>query len=119
MKENLIKTKSFSFALRTVKLYQFLSERRREYVVSRQVLRSGTAIGALIRESEHAESAADFVHKLSIALKEANETDYWIDILYYSDYFGKSAYTSIKQDVTELLKMLTAIIKTTKLNRKS
>lgn len=118
MKQNLIKEKSFSFALRIVKLYQFLNSKRREYILSRQVLRSGTAIGALIREVEYAESTADFVHKLAIALREANETDYWIDLLYYSDYFGKSAYISIKQDVSELIKMLTAIIKTTKHNRK-
>ena len=101
-----------------MKLYQFLSGKRRECILSRQVLRSGTAVGALVREAEYAESTADFVHKLSIALKEANETDYWIDLLYYSDYFGENAYSSIKQDVSELIKMLTAIIKTTKRNSK-
>ncbi|MER0439283.1 four helix bundle protein [Emticicia sp. W12TSBA100-4] len=81
MKENVIKSKSFAFALRIVKLYKYLSTTHNEYVLSKQLLRSGTAIGALVRESEHAESKADFIHKLSIALKEANETDYWLELL--------------------------------------
>ena len=76
MKENAIRDKSFVFALRVVKLAKFLEDKKREFVLSRQVLRSGTAIGALVREAEHAESKADFVHKMSIALKEANETSY-------------------------------------------
>lgn len=78
-----IKEKSFQFALRIVKLNKILGERH-EYVLAKQLLRSGTAIGALVRESEHAESKADFIHKMSIALKEANETDYWIGLLYQS-----------------------------------
>lgn len=82
MKENVIKSKSFAFALRIVKLYKYLSTTHNEYVLSKQLLRSGTAIGALVRESEHAESKADFIHKLSIALKEANETDYWLELFY-------------------------------------
>ena len=81
MKENIVKNKSFDFALRIVKLYKFLIEEKREFVISKQLLRSGTAIGALIREAEHAESKADFIHKMSISLKEANETEYWIDLL--------------------------------------
>jgi four helix bundle protein len=81
MKENVVKDKSFAFALRIVKLYQFLSEQKREFVLSKQLLRSGTAIGALVREAEQAESRADFVHKMSIALKEANESEYWIELL--------------------------------------
>lgn len=76
MKQNVIKIKSFVFALRIVKLYQFLTDKKREFVLSKQILRSGTSMGALVRESEPAESRADFIHKLSIALKEANETDY-------------------------------------------
>jgi four helix bundle protein len=79
MKENIIKIKSFAFSLRIVRLYQFLTESKREFILSKQLLRSGTAIGALVRESEHAESKADFIHKLSIALKEANESAYWLD----------------------------------------
>ena len=76
MKENIVKTKSYAFAIRVVNLYKFLTEQKREYVLSKQFLRSGTAIGALVREAEHAESKSDFIHKLSIALKEANEADY-------------------------------------------
>ena len=76
MKENVIKDKSFTFALQIVKLYQFLCDTKKEYVLSKQVLRSGTSIGANIRESEHGQSKADFIHKISIALKEANETEY-------------------------------------------
>jgi four helix bundle protein len=116
MKENLVKEKSFEFALRIVKLYQYLIDQKKEYVLSKQLLRSGTSIGALIRESEHAESKADFIHKLSISLKEANETQYWIELLYKSDYFDAKSFYSIKIDIEELLKLLTAIIKTSKNN---
>lgn len=79
MKENIIKTKSFAFAIRIVNLYKHLYSEKKKYVISRQLLRSGTSIGALVRESEHAERKADFVHKFSISLKEANETHYWIE----------------------------------------
>ncbi len=81
MKENAIRDKSFAFALRIVKLYQYLTEQKKEYVLSKQLLRSGTTIGALVREAQQAESKADFIHKLAIALKEANESDYWLDLL--------------------------------------
>ena len=100
-----------------VNLCRFLAEERREFVLSRQLLRSGTAIGALVREAEQAESRADFVHKMSIALKEANETQYWIDLLHHSDYIDSHGFTSIQTDNTELLKLLTAIVKTTKARR--
>ena len=76
MAENILKNKSFDFALRIIKLSQFLQQEQNEFVLSKQILRSGTAIGALVREAEHAESKADFIHKLAISLKEANETDY-------------------------------------------
>ena len=82
MGDNVIKNKSFNFALRIVKLYQFLNQEKKEYVLSKQLLRSGTAIGALVRESEQAESKLDFIHKLAIAQKEANETDYWLELLF-------------------------------------
>ncbi len=118
MKENVVKKKSFEFALRIVKMYQFLCERKKEFVLSKQLLRSGTAIGALIREAEQAESTADFIHKMSIALKEANETDYWIELLFKANYIDKKAYNSIKSDLTEILKLLISIIKTTKQNKK-
>jgi len=87
VKENIIKTKSFLFSIKIVNLYKILSVEKKEYVMSKQLLRSGTAIGALVRESEHAESKADFVHKLSIALKEANETEYWLDLLYETSFW--------------------------------
>ncbi len=96
MKENVIKIKSFAFALNIVKLYQYLTDSKKEYILSKQMLRSGTAIGALVRESEHAESKADFIHKLSIALKEANESEYWLDLLYKSDYIDKTILNLIK-----------------------
>jgi len=116
MKENVIKNKSFAFALRIVKAYQFLCERKKEYVLSKQMLRSGTAVGAMVREAEHAESSADFVHKMAIALKEANETEYWIELLAQSNYLEEKAAISLKNDSTEILKLLTAIIKTKKQN---
>ena len=114
---NVVKDKSFQFALRTVKLYQYLKEEKKEYVLSKQVLRSGTAIGALIRESQQAQSKADFIHKLSIALKEANETEYWIELLFQSGFLEEKSYQSIHTDIEELLKLLTSIIKTTKENK--
>lgn len=114
MKENVIKVKSFEFALRIIKLYQYLIEQKKEFVLSKQLLRSGTAIGAMIRESEHAESKSDFIHKLSIALKEANETEYWIELLHKSKFINDKSFQSIQSDIEELLKLLTAIIKTSK-----
>jgi four helix bundle protein len=117
MKENIIKNKSFAFALRIVKAYQFLSEKK-EYVLSKQMLRSGTAIGALVREAEQAESNADFVHKMAIALKEANETEYWIELISQSGYFDETVAISLKADLTEILKLLTSIIKSSKNNAK-
>lgn len=116
MKENVIKDKSFTFALRIVKLYQYLCDIKKEYVLSKQVLRSGTSIGANVRESEHGQSKSDFIHKISISLKEANETDYWLDILYKSSYIDENLYLSLKQDCEEILKILTAIVKTSRNN---
>mgnify|MGYP001037882644 FL=1 len=109
--------KSRAFALRVVKLCRLLQERDREYVLSRQLLRSGTAIGALIQEAEQAESRADFVHKLSVALKEASETAYWLDLLTESGYLDSVHGQSMMADTEELLKILTAIIRTTKRRR--
>ena len=118
MKENVVKNKSFAFALRVVKMYQFLCEQKKEFVLSKQLLRSGTAVGALVREAEQAESPADFIHKMAIALKEANETEYWIELLFQSNYLDETSYNSIKADSTEILKLLISIIKTTKHNAK-
>ena len=117
MKENIVKFKSFVFALRVVKLYQFLTEQKREFVMSKQLLRSGTAIGALVREAEQAESKADFIHKMAIALKEANETDYWLELLCQSGFIEEKAFASLDADAKELLKLLTSIIKTSKSSR--
>jgi four helix bundle protein len=114
VKENIIKTKSFLFSIKIVNLYKILSIDKREYVMSKQLLRSGTAIGALVRESEHAESKADFIHKLSIALKDANETEYWLDLLYETRFLDTSTFVVFQQDIKELLKILVSIIKTTK-----
>lgn len=114
MKNNIVKDKSFLFAIRVVKLFKHLSEQKREYVLSKQLLRSGTAIGALVREAEQAESNADFIHKLAIALKEANESEYWILLLKETDYLTEREAESICADLTELLKLLTSIIKTSK-----
>ena len=114
MKDNPLKDKSFAFALRVVKLGHFLCQEHKEFVLAKQLLRSGTAVGALVREAEHAESKADFTHKLSIALKEANETDYWIELLYQSQLIDKNGYDSIKPDIVELLKLLVSVVKTSK-----
>lgn len=114
MKENAILEKSFAFALRIIKLFQFLQTEKKEFVLSKQLLRCGTSIGAMVREAEQAESKADFIHKLAIAQKEANEKEYWIELLYQSGYLEKKHYESIFQDITEIRKLLTSIIKTAK-----
>lgn len=118
MRENVIKNKSFAFALRTVKMYQFLCEQKKEFVISKQLLRSGTSVGALVREAEQAESSVDFIHKMAIALKEANETEYWIELLFQSNYIDETSFNSIKSDLIEILKLFVSIIKTTKQNSK-
>jgi len=112
-----LRDKSFRFALRIVKLTQLLQTEKREWVLSKQLLRSGTAIGAMVREAEQGESRADFVHKMAIGLKEANESQYWLELLYHSGYMNEPSFQSINQDCTELLKLLTSIIKTSKTNR--
>lgn len=113
-KPNIIKDKSFAFALRVVKLYQFLCSNKKEFVLSKQLLRSGTSVGALVREAEHAESKPDFIHKLAIAQKEANETDYWIELLFQSNYLEEKQYQSIAEDIKEINKILASIIITSK-----
>ncbi len=118
MKENIIKNKSFNFAIRVVRLYQFLVTDKKEFVLSKQLLRSGTSIGAMIREAEHAESKPDFIHKMAIAQKEINESLYWLELLTKTDYITTKQFTSIEKDAVEILKLLTSIIKTTKANTK-
>ncbi|RKS01486.1 four helix bundle protein [Flavobacterium sp. 102] len=112
-KKNVIKEKSFSFAIEVVSLYKVLVERK-EFVLSKQLLRSGTSIGANVREAEHAQSKADFINKLSISLKEANETEYWIDLLFETKYLNQAEFENIKPKAVELLKLLTSIINTSK-----
>lgn len=102
-----------SFSLEIIDLYKLLNGRR-EFVISKQVLRSGTSIGALIRESEHAESKLDFIHKLAIAQKEANETGYWLELLYKADLIDENMFLKINQDLVEIQKILSSIIITTK-----
>jgi four helix bundle protein len=102
-----------------VKLAKYLEGRQKEFVLSKQVLRSGTAIGALVREAEHAESKADFIHKMSIALKEANETSYWLGLLRRGEYINGQSFQSIGADSEELIKLLIAIIKTSKVAKRS
>jgi four helix bundle protein len=119
MKPSAVREKSFAFALRTVKLFQFLCETKREFVLSKQMLRSGTAIGALVREADQAESRADFIHKMAIALKEANETQYWLDLLHQSGLLTRKGYESIHPDIVELLKLLTSIIRSSKIQVRS
>lgn len=113
-KQNIIREKSFDFALRIIKLYKYLCTEKQEYILSKQLLRSGTSIGAMQRESEHAESTSDFIHKLAIAQKECNETLYWLDLLYRSEYIDEKAYNSIYKDADEVIRLITSIIKKTK-----
>jgi len=116
MKENIVKEKSYKFALRMVNAYKYLAQEQREFVLSKQVLRSGTSIGALIREAEHAQSQADFINKMSIALKEANETEYWLMLLKDSEYLDEKTFVSIYKDCDELIRLLVSIVKTAKEN---
>ncbi|AQW92305.1 four helix bundle protein [Elizabethkingia anophelis] len=117
MKEdNIIKQKSFDFAVRVIKLYQYLSNDKKEFILSKQILRSRTSVGAMIRESEHAQSKSDFIHKLSIAQKEINETIYWLELFQATDYLSAQEFESINEDAVEIIKLITSIIKTTKNN---
>ena len=116
MKENIVKNKSFAFSVRIVKLYQYLCELKKEFILSKQLLRSGTSVGAMIREAEHAESKVDFKHKMAIAQKEINETIYWLELLAATNYLTKEQFESVNADAVEIIKLITTIIKTTKTN---
>lgn len=116
MKDNILGEKSYKFALRMIKLYKFMVDEHKEFVLSKQVLRSGTSIGANIEESVHAQSKTDFIHKLSIAQKEASETSYWIKLLRDSDYLNNKLAESLFNDCEEIQKLLTSSIKTAKSN---
>ena len=111
MKENIIMRKSFAFSIRIMNLQKYLSRKKGEYVVSRQICKSGTSIGANIAEAQRAQSTADFVSKMKIALKEANETQYWLRLLFESKYLSEREFISLHNDLLEILKILTAICK--------
>lgn len=114
MAKSITRSKSFDFALQIIKLVQTIQRTKKEYVLSKQLLRSGTAIGAMICEAEHAESRQDFRHKLNIGLKEANETRYWLKLSYMSHYFDYETFTVLNNDVTELIKLLASTVKSLK-----
>ena len=118
MKKDLLRERSFAFALRIIKLSQYLQKEHKEYILSKQIIRSGTSIGALIREAQYAQSKADFLHKLTIALKEANETEYWILLLNKSGYLDDKMLQSIQPEIDELLKLLISSTKKIKENMK-
>jgi four helix bundle protein len=113
-RKNVLKEKSYAFALRIVTTYKYISSEKSELVLSQQLLRCGTAIGALVREAEYAQSKADFVSKLSVALKEANETEYWIQLLQDNKYITLTLGKSLLKDCQELLRMLISSVKTAK-----
>ena len=112
--ENLIEDKSFQFSVRIVKLYKYLSATKNEYVLSKQLLRAGTSIGANVAEAQQAQSKADFTSKMTIALKETTESKYWIRLLHATDYLSETEYQSILSDCTELERILTSIVKSIK-----
>ncbi len=118
MKDNIILDKSFNFAIRVVKLYKYLCDDKKEYVLSKQLLRSGTSIGANINEAQAGQSKADFIAKMSIASKEARETKYWIDLLIKTDYLNlsESHVQSLLQEIEEIIKLLTSIVKSSQGN---
>ena len=112
--ENIIETKSFQFAIDIIHLYQSLCENRKEYVLSKQILRSGTSIGANVAEAQQAQSKADFISKISIALKEASETEYWLKLLFATDYLPQDKFEMMKNDCIEIEKILISILKSSK-----
>lgn len=117
-KDNAVEAKAYKFAVRIVKLYKHVSISKNEYVLSKQLLRSGTSIGAQIKEAQHAQSKADFLNKMNIALKEANETEYWIQLLNDTNYIAEKEYISIQKDCQEIIRLLVSIVSTTKTSLK-
>ena len=111
-----IEKRTYQFALRIVKVYKYLVKQQSEFVLSKQMLRSGTSIGAMMREAKFAQSRADFVNKTSIALKEANETLYWIELLHDGEYIDDKTFESIHNEANEITSILASIVKTTKVN---
>ncbi|MBP5722651.1 MAG: four helix bundle protein [Bacteroidales bacterium] len=107
--ENILLVKSKSFAIRIIRLYQFLSLKKKEFVLSKQLLRSGTSIGANAKEASRGQSRADFASKISVSLKEASESEYWLDLLYETEYISREEYTSLQQDLSEIIRILMSI----------
>ena len=116
--DNVVVNKSKHFALRIIKLYKYLTNEKSEYIMSKQIMRSGTSIGANIRESVRGQSKADFYAKMNIALKEASETEYWLELLYESEYISKQLFDSIYADCQEIIRLLISITKTQNLKMK-
>lgn len=114
MSKSILQDKSLSFAIRCVNMYRYLTNEKKEYVLSKQMLRSGTSIGANIAESRNAQSDADFISKLSIALKEADETAYWFELMKMTECISEEEYTSVNNDLGELIAMLVSTVKTKK-----
>ena len=112
--QSIVGEKSLAFAKRTARCYRYLRDKKKETVMSKQLLRCGTSIGANVREGQYAQSKKDFISKMNIALKEAGETDYWLDVIHSAGYFNDEEYTSLDADNKELLRMLAAIVKTSK-----
>jgi len=117
MEDSILTKKSKSFAIRIINLYKYLSIEKKEYILSKQLLRSGTSIGANIKESKFAQSTNDFISKMSISLKETNETLYWLELLNETDYISDLEFNSITNDCKEILKMLQSTVITTKANK--
>ncbi len=115
-KNSIISEKSFRFAIRIIHLYKYLKTEHTEFILSKQVLRCGTSVGAMSREASQAESKKDFIHKLNIALKEAYECQYWLELLAETGFINNKMFTSISEECIEIVKILTAIIKTSKKN---
>ena len=113
-KESVTYSKSYDFAVRIVRMCKYIQKEKKEYVLSKQILRSGTAIGALLREAAYAQSRADFCNKLQIGLKEANESLYWLDLLFDSEVLGENEYLSVKSDCEELVRLLVSSVKSSK-----
>jgi len=109
-----VRDKSFGFAVRVINLYKFLQTNKHEFTLSKQILKSGTSVGACIRESENAESRADFIHKLGLAQKEVNETIYWLELLETSKFISVDQFKSLNRDAVEIIKLLTTIIRSLK-----
>ncbi len=114
MKDNIVVIKSRSFAIRIIRLYQYLLSDKKEFILSKQLLRSGTSIGANVKEAIQGQSKKDFTAKMQISLKEASETEYWLDLLHETDYLDDNQFISINSDCVELIKLLTSIVKQSK-----